>query len=82
MEGKVTIRGVEWDFHQRGDLWCCATFDPVTITPKWGGTSKMGRSGDGRAGYLGGVDTLGEAIEVAVGISARTNPFPDEVFDA
>ena len=79
MEGKVTIRGVDWEFHQHDGLFCCGTLDPVNI----GGTRD-----DGVGGYLGGFDTLGEAIEVAVGISARTHPdetgglFPDEVCDA
>ena len=80
MEGKVTIRGVDWEFFSRFDLKCCATFDPVERGEP-GVTSKMGLNVDGRAGYFGGFDTMGEAIEVAVGISARTNPYEDEVFD-
>jgi hypothetical protein len=74
MEGKVKIREVEWTFYSRpkcpgpGDLFVCHTPDPVH---GFGGTR----------GYTGGFDTMGEAIEVAVGFSARTNPYEGEVFD-
>ena len=72
MEGKVKIRGVEWEFYEAMHYFACRTYDPVNIGPR-------GRLG--LKGYHGRFDTLGEAIEVAVGVSARTNPYENEVFD-
>ena len=82
MEGKVTIRGVDWEFYSHpryevygqgptGTMFCCLTHDKLNMGHRLPGD-----------GYCGGFPTMGEAIEVAVGISARTNPYPDEVFDA
>lgn len=89
MEGKVTIRGVDWKFYsqprygplgkQLGETFRCYTSDKVVIRIGDPDRRSTGELDDG--GYCGGFDTMGEAIEVAVGISARTNPFPDEVFD-
>jgi len=72
-EGKVTIRGVEWEFLTRFDDKCCHTFNPVDLSER-AGLSKLGLSVDGRAGYLGHFDTWGEALEAAVIISTLTNP--------
>ena len=68
---KVTIRGVDWEFYEAMDYFACFTTDPVNL----------GVKGLGIKGYKGCFDTMGESIEVAVGISARTNPYEDEVFD-
>ena len=73
MEGKVTIRGVEWEFLTRYDDKCCHTFHPVELSER-GVYSKLGLAVDGRAGYIGHFDTWGEAFEAAVIISTLTNP--------
>ena len=80
MEGKVKIRGVKWEFYKRGDMFCCSTSDPVdALTGRSAcGTEYPPGTYRWKNGYAGGFDEEGEAIEVAVDLSARTHPFPDE----